>query len=261
MATIFAPMPRPPARHLSVLVAEGSAGAHGSALALLRRLGTAPTAAVDGEAAVRDAVGGAYDVVVLGLRLPVMGGVEAMESIRALLPPERQPRVVALAAEAGTRAQLLAAGFDAVCAAPVTAEALSDALADALGRSAGGPASGPDAGALDAQVRAHVADLIGEDDPEFAAELVATFAETTRASLDAARAALRAGDGDAVGAAAHQLRGSASNVGLVGLVDVWAAVEEGVRGGAGLDAAPAGRALAETERALALLAGGLARAA
>ena len=277
MAFLFSDAP-PSARRLSVLVAEGDPAAQASALSLLRRLGTEPEAVADGEAAVRRVVGGAYDVVLMGLRLPVMGGVEAMKSIRGVVPPERQPRVVAVApaSAAGTRGPMLQAGFDAFCTAPLAAGALADALGpppvspaapagDGASTAPAPPApalAAPASGAgLEAQVRAHITDLIGEDDPEFTADLVATFIETAREALADARAALDDADADRVGAAAHRLRGSASNVGLTDLTDVWTDVEEAVRRGEGLGAAPTDRALAETDRAVAQLAGLVGEAA
>ena len=258
----------PSARRLSVLVAEGDPSAQASALALLRRMGAEPEAVGDGAAAVRRVVGGAYDVVLLGLRLPVMGGVEAMRSIRGVLPPERQPRVVAVASAsvAATRGQMLAAGFDAFCAAPLAAGALADALGPAPADSPAPaapavPAPSARGPAVWAQVRAYITDLIGEDDPEFTADLVATFAETSDEALADVRAAHAAGDAEAVAAAAHRLRGSASNVGLTDLTDLWTAVEETVRQRGDLDGAPVEQARDETERAVLLLSAPAAQAA
>lgn len=123
----------------------------------------------------------------------------------------------------------------------------------------GGPSDGPDRATVVDRVRAHVADLLGEDDPDFTADLVATFVQTAQTALAEVEAALGAGDASALGAAAHQLRGSASNVGLTDLTDRWAEIDEAVRRGdgdpsAGEAGAAVRRALAETGRAVALLA-------
>ena len=74
-------------------------------------------------------------------------------------------------------------------------------------------------------LRAHVADLLGEDDPEFLAEITATFRDSATSLSAQARAAQTAGDAAALRAVAHQMRGSAANVGLSGLADAWARVE------------------------------------
>ncbi len=105
-----------------------------------------------------------------------------------------------------------------------------------------------DPAALREALRAHVTELLGEDDPEFVAELAATFCESAAGLVETARAAAEAGDGDALRSAAHQMRGSALSVGLASLAEAWTRVEHGH------DASPAA-ALAETERAVAALAG------
>ncbi len=74
-------------------------------------------------------------------------------------------------------------------------------------------------------LRAHVADLLGEDDPEFLAEITATFRDSATALSAQARTAQAASDAEALRAAAHQMRGSSASVGLSGLADAWTRVE------------------------------------
>ena len=105
------------------------------------------------------------------------------------------------------------------------------------------------------QIQAHVVELLGEEDPEFVTDLLDTFIASARGAEADARAARFSRDADAVAAAAHKLRGSASNVGLTTIADLWTRVEEGIRQG---ESAALGdgvdRALAETTRAVDLLA-------
>ena len=100
-----------------------------------------------------------------------------------------------------------------------------------------------------AQVEAHVLTLLGEEDPEFVADLIETFAETSRQALADARDAAAAGDVGGLSACAHTLKGSASNIGLNALADRWTAVEEAARAGR-IDATALEVALAETDVAL-----------
>ena len=79
----------------------------------------------------------------------------------------------------------------------------------------------PTAESIRDRLRAHVADLLGEDDPDFVADLSETFTETATALLADARAAQAASNMDGVAAAAHQLRGSAGNIGLSTLAEAW----------------------------------------
>ncbi len=100
-------------------------------------------------------------------------------------------------------------------------------------------------------IRNHVTELVGEEDPEFVSELTETFTESARALLQRADEAAAAHDIDGIRTAAHQLRGSASNVGLRMIGDAWAPVETAARGGdeAGVEAALPS-ALHKTRRAL-----------
>lgn len=105
-----------------------------------------------------------------------------------------------------------------------------------------------------ASVRAHVAGLLGEEDPEFVRDLVDAFSGSAHELVAQARALGAAGDLEGVGRVAHQLKGSASNVGLADLETAWHRVEAGTRGGdATVLGLPLGRAIDETERAAALL--------
>jgi HPt (histidine-containing phosphotransfer) domain-containing protein len=103
-----------------------------------------------------------------------------------------------------------------------------------------------DAPALLAALRAHVTDLIGEDDPDFVAELSETFCSSATDLVSRARDAHAAGDADTLKSVAHQMRGSALNVGLADLAEAWAHVEHTP------GASPAA-ALAEASRAIAAL--------
>lgn len=109
------------------------------------------------------------------------------------------------------------------------------------------PTSSPDPAALRDALRAHVTDLLGEDDPDFVAELAATFCDSASALVATARTAAAAGDTAALRSAAHQMRGSALNVGLADLAEAWTRVEHGQ------DASPEA-ALAATERAVEAMA-------
>lgn len=104
-----------------------------------------------------------------------------------------------------------------------------------------------------AQVQDHVVALLGEEDPEFVEDLIETFAASARGALAEAEAATSRLDAASLVAAAHTVKGSASNIGLAGLAGSWDAVETAARSGSVLTEA-VGRAVAETHGAIALLA-------
>ncbi len=106
--------------------------------AYLGKLGARATVVGSGAAAVRAFADATFDAVVMDLQMPVMDGVEAARSIRALEAQQGRPRtpIMALTAENDdeARADCLDAGMDAHLVKPATfaqfAEAL-DALASA----------------------------------------------------------------------------------------------------------------------------------
>ena len=226
---------------LSVLLVEDDPTNQLIAMSMLRHLGIEAVAASDGRAGVRSATEADYDVVLMDIQMPVMDGVEAMRAIRAVLPPERCPRILAVTAHAvaGTRERLLEAGFDGFYNKPLTIALLRSALAPEPEPTMIVKAPSPEHAALQVQasvavvetVRAHVREMLGEDDEEFVHDLVEAFSESSQQALREVRQASGAGDWAAVARAAHQLKGSASNVGLGALTQSWDHIETGLRQG------------------------------
>ncbi|WP_420456901.1 response regulator [Rubrivirga sp.] len=217
-------MSTPPA----VLLVEDDPTHQLIALSMLRHLGIEADAASSGAAGVQMASETDYDVVLLTVQMPVMDGAEAMRAIRARRPGGA-PRVVAVTEHGvlGTRERMLEIGFDGVCTKPLSVGLLAEAV-----RPVGAPPSAPgEDDSLLSDVRAHVRSLLGEDDEDFVAELTETFVESAREALASVAVAEAAGDVAALAAAAHSLKGSASNVGLTALASYWDAVETDVRGG------------------------------
>ena len=268
----MAPSP-PPGPSPSVLLVEDDPTNQLVALSMLRHLGIEADVAGDGRAGVRQASAKPYDLVLMDIQMPVMDGVEAMRAIRTLLPPERCPRVVAVTPHAvsGTRERLLAAGFDGFYNKPLSIALLQEAVATfapppqppaAMDPAVVARASNPERDALEAQaaealvsaVRAHVREMLGEDDDEFVVDLVGAFSESSHEAVDDVAAARAARDAAAVAQAAHKLKGSAANIGLDGLTERWDRIETAVRSGsADVFTASLDEAVAETTRAVALL--------
>ena len=262
-------MPETPAP--AVLLVEDDPTNQLIALSMLRHIGIEADAAENGQVGVSMALESAYDVVLMDIQMPVMDGVEAMRSIRALLPPGRCPRIVAVTAHAvsGTRERLLAAGFDGFYNKPLSIALLEEAIAAPSAIPAepavfvARPAAAREAASADARarlvasVRAHVRAMLGEDDDAFADELMASFAASTREAVAEAQAAREAQDADAAATAAHKLKGGAANVGFDDLTQAWGSVETRMRQGAGVAevAAPLADAIDRTRRTLALLDG------
>jgi signal transduction histidine kinase/CheY-like chemotaxis protein len=93
---------------------------------LLERAGCAVTLAQDGEEAVIAAAAGAFDLILLDIRMPRLDGLEAAARIRAGAGPSARAPIVALTADAGEEERGLArqAGMDDFLTKPIDAARL-----------------------------------------------------------------------------------------------------------------------------------------
>jgi two-component system sensor histidine kinase/response regulator len=122
------------ARRLRVLVAEDNEVNVRLAVALLTKLGHAATVVGDGQAAVEAQARDAFDLILMDVQMPVMGGMDAARLIReaeAASPEPRHVPIVALTARAmkGDREECLAAGMDDYVTKPVRLADLAAAVA------------------------------------------------------------------------------------------------------------------------------------
>ena len=112
---------------LSVLFADDNAVLRASVPAMLRALGHRADVVRNGLEAVDAASRAEYDVVLLDVQMPVMGGLEAACLIAG--GRGRRPRIVAVSADPGGEAVDGAFGVDAVLGKPLRLATLACALA------------------------------------------------------------------------------------------------------------------------------------
>ena len=107
---------------LDLLIAEDNTVNQKVAVRFLERLGYGADAVSNGLEAIAAVKARNYDVVFMDLQMPEMDGLEASRQIRHRLPASRQPKIVALTANAmqGDRELCLAAGMDDYISKPVT---------------------------------------------------------------------------------------------------------------------------------------------
>jgi signal transduction histidine kinase/CheY-like chemotaxis protein len=98
-------------------------------IALLSRLGYRADIAANGLEAVDAASRQPYDIILMDIQMPEMGGIEAAQIIRKKLGT-KTPRIVALTANAfaGAREEYLAQGFDDYLSKPILPPALRQLL-------------------------------------------------------------------------------------------------------------------------------------
>jgi len=178
----------------------------------------------------------------MDMQMPVMDGLEATRQIRHLEAGAPRTPIVALTANAmmGTLERCLEAGMDDYLTKPLDISRLQDVLDRFLtSRSplaaaplvvAQAPAEAAMHAASDAEVRARIADIAGED-AEFAVELMSTFLQAATDILREMQAAAVANDAAALAQAAHKLKGASANLHIHTLTDLTHALEARLKSG------------------------------
>ena len=209
---------------LEVLLVEDNPVNQQLATRLLEKWGHRVTLAIDGQRALDALAQKTFDVALMDMQMPVMGGIDATQEIRRREAAQGKSRlyIIAMTANAmqGDREVCIDAGMDDYIAKPIKAADLAAKLhllswPDAPGRVSGTPeaiaASPMRAGALlagfdyAAAVQAMDADIV---------EIVApAFLEHFPMDCTQLRAGLAAADADVVMRVAHSMRGSLSAFG------------------------------------------------
>jgi len=244
-----------PIRPLRILVAEDNPVNQKVALGLLRPQGHTVEVVNNGREAVAAVTAREFDVVLMDMHMPEMGGIDATRAIRALDGAKGRVPIVALTATVDTASvqQGLEAGMSDYVAKPIEPHALTAALRRvADGGAAAGPMLAADGGvsamlaASDAVLdEAVIATMESQLGAEIVAELVTDFVASSKTLIEQVGAAAQAGDVQAWGDAAHSLKSAAGSLGLSQVYRAALAVEEACRAAAADRAAEAGKDLPE----------------
>ena len=216
------------ARTLKILVAEDNPVNQMVIARILERAGHSVTLADDGEKALDAVKSQNFDIALLDLHMPVMGGVEAAKIIRYLRTTPRLP-IVALTADATAeaRAECKDAGMDAVLTKPVDTRELFAILATLV------PGGNEEVSPVGETAHPVPAEEIGNPcvDPEalrtlealgsssdFLVRLIWTFLRGGKEKIKAMEKAVGSGDVGEIRDLAHALKGNAGQLGAFGLV-------------------------------------------
>ena len=115
---------------LRILVAEDNVVNQKLALRLLERFGYRPDIVANGLEALDALQQRHYDLVLMDVQMPEMDGFEATRRVRANISRDKQPRIIAMTANAmqGDREACLAAGMDDYISKPIGVKELHQSL-------------------------------------------------------------------------------------------------------------------------------------
>jgi PAS domain S-box-containing protein len=219
----IASAPSPPvetsSRRLKVLLAEDNVVNQRVAVGLLTRRGHEVAVAANGVEALNALDQQAFDVVLMDVQMPEMGGFEASAAIRAR---ERHNGghipIIAMTAHAmsGDRERCLAAGMDGYLAKPIDPPSLFAAIESRA------PMDHQSDPAID---RASLLARMGGDE-ELMRDVVQLFLADCPERLAAIRAAIDRGDAAGLKGEAHTLKGAAANLSAAALADAARSLEQ-----------------------------------
>ncbi len=212
------------AKPLDILLAEDNIVNQRVAVGLLTRRGHRVTVVDNGRAAVDAAMARPFDLVLMDIQMPVMGGVDATAELRRR---ERDGaprlRIVAMTAHAmtGDRETFLAAGMDGYVSKPVDPDVLF-AVVEQEPSAEPAPADQPPIQpVLD---RETLLARVGGD-TRLLGEVIQLFLEDCPRQLSLIKTAIDDGDADRIRTTAHALKGAAGNMSAKALFDSAHVVE------------------------------------
>jgi PAS domain S-box-containing protein len=222
-------------RPLRILLAEDNPVNQEVAVHLIERRGHSVIVAENGRQAIEALERHKFDLVLMDVQMPEIGGLEATRIIREKEKASGQHLpIVAMTAHTmhGDREQCLEAGMDGYLAKPIdpktflqTVERISERSAES-GSPQGGGATG-DTGALDS--KALLARFSGNR--KLLRNIVKTFREDCPRMMDRIRTALTARDAVSLADGAHALKGSIGNFGESAALETTREMEKAARQG------------------------------
>jgi CheY-like chemotaxis protein len=122
-------------RPLRILVAEDNAVNQHMLRAILNKLDHSVEIAKDGQCAIELLNAGEFDLILMDIRMPVMDGLEATASIRAMNDPNSNTPIIALTADisAGNISEYMSVGMNAICGKPIELPVLLKSINKCLG--------------------------------------------------------------------------------------------------------------------------------
>ncbi|MGB2988211.1 MAG: response regulator [Phycisphaerae bacterium] len=215
---------QPSLRGYRILLAEDNPTNQVLVTGILKKSGVEVAAVENGKLAVDAALaardeGKPFDVILMDIQMPVMGGYEAVPLLRQ---EGYTGPIIALTAHAmeGDRDKCIRAGCDDYVTKPIHRAALFDAIRKCL------------PGKASATGNIIVSDQSGDPDMR---ELIEQFVDRLPERVAALEQALTEQDIEALATLGHQLKGTAGNYGFMPISEAAAALERSAKARHGID--------------------------
>ena len=231
--TPLVPMPESPAtpqmrratKTRKILLAEDNVVNQRVAVGLLNRRGHQVTVVENGKQAVEAVARETFDLVLMDLQMPVMGGLEATAEIRTREAESGGHLwIVAMTAHVmpGDKERCLAAGMDGYLGKPIDPKALYAEVEDGFSQvTTPAVPQAPSSSTIDRDEL--LQRLYGDE--QLAADVVRLFVDECPTMVDAVGSALAQRDVEQVRKAAHTLKGSASTAAAHRVADAARTIE------------------------------------
>ena len=230
--------------NVRILLAEDNLTNQQVALGILKKLGLCADVVPNGAEAIKALESSHYDLVLMDVQMPTMGGVEAVQIIR---DPESSVLkhdipIIAMTAHAmkGDREEFLEAGMDDYVAKPIDPKVFADKLEKWIAESrrtgtdtqlSEKPDESIGMGIVDTDQIHETFDrealldrLMGDE--ELAAVVIAGFLDDMPKQIAAIREFVEGGEADRAGTQAHKIKGAAGNIGASALQETACAMEK-----------------------------------
>jgi two-component system sensor histidine kinase RpfC len=205
-------------RHYQILVAEDNAVNQRVIAGILERAGHKVRVVGDGEQALDVLENERYDVIIMDLNMPELGGLDAARAYRFMDPGASQVPIIMLSADVTSEAmkECADAGIDAFLSKPVEARRLLDTIASLVAKRASAPVvAKDDAEGVPVVINpAALAELeLISSGSTFMPELINGFIQDGEALLRQMEAAIAAGQYETLKDLVHAMKGSAVTLG------------------------------------------------
>lgn len=227
------PFPEPEATmceqpSLNILIADDTPVNQRVTVLMLEKLGYHPDVAGNGHEVLAALWRKRYDVILMDVEMPEMDGLTATAHIRREFPHDRQPRIIAMTANAmeGYKTFCLESGMDGYLSKPVSREALKNVLWQGSRQDAGGePAPRPEEHRSPTSYLDSLRNTLGTDDPSALGELIDQYLGNTAESIVYLRRKYAERNTTELARIAHSLKSSSRIFGAIRLSELFAELE------------------------------------